>query len=141
MKIKKIIMILLFILGFSELLVGIAMGFYPSLILGSCLLYGAVALRNRIKKCRRHTIKNNKTEKFFSKELALPTRHGLTRKDYLISTGLSLFSVMFICTALTTSTFPCIVVGILFGFFAVKKILNKSKKGSDYYADDSKTVH
>lgn len=140
MKIKKTIMILLFILGGLELAVGIGMGFYPSLVLGSCLLYGAVVLRNRMKKRQALLAEDD------SKELQTvkPARRKLLVKGHLITASLLLFSIVFICTSLLTSTFPGIVTGVFFGFFGLKRILpdlDRSKERSTYHADDSRAIH
>lgn len=138
---KKIIMVILFVIGFLELLVGIGLGFYPSLILGSCMLYGAVTLKNRIKKCENSETEEATTAIALCTEASVPKHHCLLIKDYLIATGMVLFSAVFIFTSLMTSTFPGIVVGVFFGFFGIKRISDKTKERNDYHADDSKTIH
>lgn len=128
MKVKKIIMVFLFVLGGLELLVGVGAGFYPSLILGSCLLYGAVTLKNRIK------IQSPRAIAASSKV------HRLPWKDCVLPVALMFFACMFLCSSLMTGAFPGLAVGVLFGFFSIKNLVHTLKKRSDYHADDSKTI-
>lgn len=118
-------MVILFILGGLELFVGMAMGYYPSIIMASCLLCGAFALKLSIKK-RREELKALAEAEGYDEDDMEEKKDRSAFKKYLVTTALFIGAALFIFSSIVSRTFPGLAVGVFFIYFGLKKMKNEA---------------